>query len=304
MNNKNTKNLYEILGVNKNATSEEISKSYRKLAVKYHPDRAAPDNREEATKKFQEINHAYDILSKPESRNLYDATGQTDGNARSDGFGFGGGSWEFDMSGSSGFGGFGGFSGFGGFGNIEDILANAFGRQQVQQQKFVIRITIIESFMGVTKNVSVRPHFTCTKCSSNKSFFTQCNKCGGARVIKEEKQYSIVIPGGTCDGDIQRIRDSNDIFVFKIDSQDKKYEIHNKHDLITNMTIDRNQIKLDRTLHLTDLDGSSFTYRVGSEHNVFTATIKIPGRGLWTNTQKTRRGDLIVRLSLLDNLNN
>ena len=64
------KDYYEVLGVNKNATDEELKKAYRKLAKQYHPD-ANPDNKEEAEKKFKEVNEAYETLSNPQKRKMY-----------------------------------------------------------------------------------------------------------------------------------------------------------------------------------------------------------------------------------------
>ena len=68
------KDYYEVLGVNKNATDEELKKAYRKLAKQYHPD-ANPDNKEEAEKKFKEVNEAYETLSNPQKRKMYDQFG-------------------------------------------------------------------------------------------------------------------------------------------------------------------------------------------------------------------------------------
>ena len=113
------RDYYEVLGVSRNATDEEIKKAYRKKAIQYHPDKNPGDK--EAEEKFKEAAEAYDVLSNKEKRAKYDQFGHAglDGQAGPDfsgGFGnlndilrdlFGGGF-------SGGFGGFGGFSGFGG----------------------------------------------------------------------------------------------------------------------------------------------------------------------------------------------
>ena len=88
------RDYYEVLGVSKTATDEEIKKAYRKLAKKYHPD-ANPDNKEEAEAKFKEVNEAYETLSDSQKRKMYD---------------------QFGPDGPQGFGGFGG-SGSGPFGS-------------------------------------------------------------------------------------------------------------------------------------------------------------------------------------------
>ncbi|MED5044217.1 DnaJ domain-containing protein, partial [Geobacillus stearothermophilus] len=104
------RDYYEVLGVSKNATKDEIKKAYRKLSKQYHPDiNKAPD----AAEKFKEIKEAYEVLSDDEKRARYDRFGHADPNEAFGGGGFRGGGFDF-----------GGFSGFGGF---EDIFETFFG---------------------------------------------------------------------------------------------------------------------------------------------------------------------------------
>jgi curved DNA-binding protein CbpA len=113
--------FYEVLCVTKNATTEEIKKAYKKLAIKWHPDKN-PDNTKEAEEKFKIIAEAYAILSDPEKRRKYDMGGSTDWSDYEPG----------PRSGGFGFGGFGGFkSGFGDFTfeRAEDIFRQAFGEE-------------------------------------------------------------------------------------------------------------------------------------------------------------------------------
>lgn len=132
-----SKDYYNLLGVSKGASAEEIKKAYRKLALKYHPDRGGG---EESAKKFKEVNEAYQVLSDPQKKSQYDQFGRTD-------FSAGGG--------QNGFGGFGGFEGmefdFGGFG---DIFENFFG-QAFSQVQAEIRISPAQAVLGDKLEINV-----------------------------------------------------------------------------------------------------------------------------------------------------
>lgn len=138
------KDYYDILGVSKSSSAEEIKKAYRKLALKYHPDRNGKDDKE-AEKKFKEVNEAYQVLSDPQKKSQYDQFGRTFDQA-------GGG-----RSGSQGFGfddfNFGGFSGgfSGGFGDIfEEFFGQAFSQVQAE-----LTITPAQAVLGDHIKVNV-----------------------------------------------------------------------------------------------------------------------------------------------------
>lgn len=171
------RDYYEVLGVSKNATPEEIKKAYRTLAKKYHPDVSTDPN---ATEKFAEIQTAYDCLSDPEKRSNYDNYGTED-----------------PMNGFNGSSGFSG-SGFGGF---EDIFSTFFGggssrgsgSTSTRGKDIVVNVTLTfeEAAFGVKKPINVNRYEECTHChgtgAENPSDISTCPRCNGSgRVIVEQ----------------------------------------------------------------------------------------------------------------------
>jgi molecular chaperone DnaJ len=172
------RDYYEILEIKKDATQDEIKKAYRKLAIKYHPDKN-PDNKE-AENKFKEINEAHEVLSDPDKRQKYDSYGH---NFERGGFGHGGGHANSDMfqefMRQHGFGNFG----FGGW--------NDMGRGQRQQQRrrkgsdlrIQITLTLKEILTGVHKKIKIKRETNCTDCggngSKNGNSIDQCDNCNG-----------------------------------------------------------------------------------------------------------------------------
>ena len=179
------RDYYEVLGVSKTATDEEIKKAYRKLAKKYHPD-ANPDNKKEAEEKFKEVSEAYENLSDPQKRRMYDQFGH----AGPQGFGGGPGGGYYSYSTS-------GFDGFSDFGDIGDIFSQFFGggfggRTSSRQKsgprkgrdlKYSMNISFEESFLGVEKEISIARDEECTTCHGTKakpgSKVETCKTCGG-----------------------------------------------------------------------------------------------------------------------------
>ncbi len=181
----NKRDYYEVLGVQKGASAEEIKKAYRKLALKYHPDRN-PDNKE-AEEKFKEAAEAYEILSDDDKRSRYDQ------------FGFAG----VDPNYGAGQGGYdGGFGGFGGFGDLGDIFGSFFGGGSARSNPNAPRrgenvgarldLTFEEAAFGCEKEVSAQRIENCSACSGTGSAdgsVETCSYCRGAGQVRTTQNF-------------------------------------------------------------------------------------------------------------------
>ena len=181
------RDYYEVLGVAKGASADEIKKAYRKLAVKYHPDKNPGDK--EAEEKFKEAAEAYSILSDPDKKAKYDQFGH----AGVDGAGpdFSGGFGDLnDILNDLFGGGFGGFSGFGGgFGGFGG------GRSQRQQRvhkgrdiRVRVKLTLEEIAKGVEKEISIEKNVPCHECggkgAKDSSDIKTCPACNGTGQVQ------------------------------------------------------------------------------------------------------------------------
>lgn len=180
------RDYYEVLGVEKTATDEELKKAYRKLAKKYHPD-ANPDNKEEAEAKFKELNEAYEVLSDKQKRSMYDQFGHSGPNGYAN-----------DFSGFSGFDGFsGGFNGAGVDFDLNDIFSSFFGGGgrrtnrngpvRGRDLKVHVEITFEEAAFGVSKEIVINRDEQCDTCKGTGSkpgtSAETCKVCGGRGTI-------------------------------------------------------------------------------------------------------------------------
>ena len=184
------RDYYEVLGVNKSATDDELKKAYRKLAKKYHPD-ANPDNKTQAEAKFKEVNEAYENLSDPQKRRMYDQFGHNGPQ------GFGGNGGGFYSQGFEGFnmGDFGDFgdifSSFfgGGFGSNARTSRTKTGPTKGANLQYDIEISFEEAFMGADKNINFNREEVCDIChgSGAKAGTTAqtCSVCRGTGQITQ-----------------------------------------------------------------------------------------------------------------------
>ena len=183
------KDYYEILGVSKTASDDELKKAFRKKAKQWHPD-ANPNNKQEAEAKFKEINEAYEVLSNPQKRQMYDQFGTADPQQAGFGAGgpFGGGNGYYSYS-SSDFGDFGDlgdiFSSFfgGGFGGQRSNARRSNGPRKGEDLNIGIDISFEESFLGVEKEIVVTRQETCSHCNGTGAKKgtnpIKCPTCGG-----------------------------------------------------------------------------------------------------------------------------
>lgn len=236
------KDYYEVLGLNKGASEDEIKKAYRKLAMKYHPDRVATlsdSEKKTAEEKFKELQEAYAVLSDAQKKQMYDQFGHAgvSGNA-----GAGGG----------GFGGFGG----GGFDDLFETFGSIFGGGGGRSSRgsgamagndleYHLEITLEESAFGVDKELKYARREKCDECNGSgakkgtkpvtcptcqgrgqvrfsQGFFSvqqtcpdcygqgtlnkdKCNHCHGQGLVKKNKTVQVHIPAGIDDGSTLRL---------------------------------------------------------------------------------------------------
>ena len=186
------KNYYDILGIGKTASADDIKRAYRKLAAEHHPDRGGDGER------FKEINEAYQVLSDSTKRGQYDQYGQTFDQAQRNG-GFGGGNGPFGGFDFSGFGGMGG-----GANGVEfdfgDIFSDLFGGQAQRQQRrnrgvdleMPVTITFEQAAFGVEKELTLEKKNTCDRCEGKgaepDTKIIICPKCHGQGQIRTQRR--------------------------------------------------------------------------------------------------------------------
>lgn len=166
------RDYYEVLGLSKGASEDEIKKAYRKMAKKYHPDINKEPGAEE---KFKEINEAYEVLSDPQKKATYD---------------------QFGFAGMDGAQGFGGGAGFGGFEDLSDIFGSFFGGgfgggsrrasngpRKGNDRFMQMRIDFMDAIFGKTETITIDVDEQCDECmgsgARSKSDVKSCSRCGG-----------------------------------------------------------------------------------------------------------------------------
>jgi len=182
--------LYELLGVQKNVSEDDLRRAYKKAALKYHPDRN-PNNKEEANTKFQEINKAFQTLSDPDKRKRYDQFGVIDGENNESGVGGGmpAGFNPFEMFGNM----FGGGGGIPGFGNQQDMRRNA----KSPDKKITINVSLIDVYKGKVIPIDFNKLICCDNCNgcgaNSQDSIKSCPLCNGKGKIVKMMQMGPMI---------------------------------------------------------------------------------------------------------------
>lgn len=189
-------NYYEVLGVQRNASQDEIKSAYRKLAKQYHPDFHPGDS--VAAEKFKQVNEANSVLSDENKRKQYD--------------------FELDHPSMAGMGNMGGapnmgdfediissmFGGFGGFGGSAKGAGGAASRQRGDDIEQTVRLSFLDAIKGCTKDITYFRNEPCKTCSGtgakNGTAFTKCSRCGGSGRVKFQQDtiFGRTIQVGTC----------------------------------------------------------------------------------------------------------
>jgi DnaJ-class molecular chaperone len=200
------RDYYEVLGLPRTATDEDIRKEYRKLARQHHPDVNPGDK--SAEEKFKEINEAYQVLSDPEKRKQYDALGP-DWQAGSNSTPPPG--WQ--TSGSGGFRGYG--DAFGGENGFSDFFESMFGRGGRGRTSFrskgdnveaEVGLTLEDAHHGVKRGIAFDAAEPCHNCGGTGTKDGKpCPTCHGSGVVRRRKNLDVTIPAGVRDGSIVRL---------------------------------------------------------------------------------------------------
>ena len=307
------KDPYEILGVERSATRDDIVKAYRALATKFHPDKN-PDNPDEASAKFKEISAAFEVLSDDNNRRQYDFYGQTQ---------------------------FPSFS-FKNRNSVDDVFDNMFSKffgdqRQASGSRVRIKISFGEAYLGCSKTVKVEKHKSCDSCrGTGSSSWIPCQKCdkkgfvftangpmriqsscanchgrgstpadrcpscsGQGYTVDSVRDVVVKIPQGIYDGSQMRMAgegsDGNDLFVVVNVEKDAVFS-RQDHFLIGSIEIPYHTLVLGGSANI-DVFGTKIEIKIHPGLNAGTR-IRIKNQGMPLPSNPSMRGDLLVDVRL------
>ena len=328
------RDFYEVLGVARNASADEIKRSYRKLAMEYHPDR---NSGEDAADRFKEINRAYEVLSDTDKRSAYDRFGHA------------------GVDGAGGPAGFDGFSSFEGFGDIFDAFFSGAGRgagrgpARGADLRARITLTFEEAAFGTEKELdytrqehcdgcngsgaapgsepevcsecngageirraqqSVFGQFvnvsTCGRCRGEGRVITSpCANCRGRGGVRKARQISVKIPAGVDDGQQIRLTGEGEVgdrggqpgnlYVLLDVQPHELFERVDDH-ILYDLPLNVAQAALGTNLQIPTLEGDmDFDVPAGTQSG---DEFVVRGQGV-PRLNSTRRGDMIVRTTVV-----
>ena len=329
------KDFYEILGVSKSASDDEKKKSYRKLAMKFHPDRKKGDKG--AEKKVKEASAAYEVLKGPKKRSAYDQFGHD----------------AFRQGGPGGAHGFGDFDFSGGFSDIfEEFFGGGFGNSSRKRGpsrgsdlRYNMSISLQEAFAGKKSEIRIPGYTDCDLCSSTGSadksgpsicstcegqgkvrstqgFFSierpcpscggegssiknPCLKCSGSGKLKKQKTISVTIPAGVDTGTRIRISGegepgqrgagSGDLYIFVEIKKDNLFERQDEH-LFCQIPVSIITSVLGGEIEVPTVEGKKARLTVPSGTQSSTQ-FRLRGKGM-SILRQSRRGDMYVEISV------
>jgi molecular chaperone DnaJ len=318
------RDYYEVLGVDRNADAASLKSAYRKLAMKYHPDRNPGDKVAEDA--FKEASEAYEVLTDDQKRRLYDQYGHQGLNAH----GFGGFQDTSDI-----------FSHFGSI--FEDFFgfSGGGGRRRGADLRYDLELTLEEAVFGTSRQIRFQKHIACVSCDGiggtgkehctvcrgrgkihqSQGFFTVattcptcrgqgfklsklCKPCDGQGVTEKEKTLDVKVPAGVESGMKLRLSgegeqarsggSAGDLYVF-LDVKEHERFYREDLDLICEQSISFAQACMGAQMHVETLDGErEIKIPAGSHHG---QRIRLSGLGV-PKIHSQRRGDLYVELHI------
>ena len=274
----NKRDYYEILGLDKSASADEIKRAFRKKAVELHPDRGGDEE------KFKELNEAYEVLKDPQKKAAYDQFGHAAGAHQAGGGPYGGG------AGAQGFDGFdfsqftgGGQAGFSGF---EDLFGAFFAgaRNRPRDVEIALTIDFREAIFGTTKEITLR---------------VADNQKGE----RKQEDVKVKIPAGIDDGQSIRLTGhgeisangaKGDLYVHVRVRPDKNFQRQGSH-IISRVSVGIADAALGTTAEVMTLDGKvKVKIPAGSQHG---KVLKLSGKGV-PLLNSSRRGDHLIEIQI------
>src|SRR3990170_1599947 len=301
------RDYYEVLGVDKNATEEDIKKAYRKLALQYHPDRN-PGNKE-AEEKFKEATEAYEVLKDPDKKSKYDQFGHVGVGAGAgegfQGFDFG----TFDLGDAlrtfmRDFGG-GGFEDFDIFGERRATRARR-GPSKGEDLQIKLRLSLEEIATGVEKTIKLKRQVRCSACegtgAERGTSKRTCPICGGEGRVRGESTINVKVPAGVNTGNYIPLRGAGnygkrggpagDVLVF-IEEEEHPYFIRHEDDLIYELAVSFPQVALGTEVEVPTLEGKvNLKIPAGTQSGKL---FRLRGKGI-PHLHSYGKGDQIVRV--------